>query len=87
LSLHEGFAWLARGGRIEFGDGKGAQHGDGAVCAGGDGAFGGAVTEVDVDDANGLERRQGFGGGEIEACSLELLFDCAVEQEGERGDI
>src|SRR5215469_3815774 len=35
----------------------------------------------------GLERRQGFGGGKIEACGLELLFDGAVEQEGERRDV
>src|SRR6516225_7233355 len=41
---------------------------------------------VDIDDADGLERRQGFGGGQIEACGLEFLFDGAVEQEGERGD-
>ena len=51
-----------------------------------------AVTDwcrrrVDIDDADGFERRQGFGGGEIEARGLELLFDGAVDQERERGDV
>src|SRR5215475_12825671 len=52
--------------------------------AGRDGSLGGAVAEVDIDDADGFERRQGFGGGEIEARGLELLFDGAVDQQGNR---
>src|SRR5262249_59264658 len=34
-----------------------------------------------------LERRQCFSGGKIEACGLELLFDGAVDEESERGDV
>jgi len=64
----------------------GAEHGGGALSAAGDGALGGAIAEIDVDDAHGLEGTQCFGGGEIEACGLELLLDGTMEQEGERGD-
>jgi hypothetical protein len=37
--------------------------------------------------ADGPESGQCFGGGEIETCGFELLFDCAVEQEGKRRDV
>ena len=86
MSLHDGLAWLWRGGRIEVGDGESTQHGGGALRAACDGAFGGAIAEIDVDHAHGLEGGQGFGGGEIEACGLELLFDGTVKQEGQCGD-
>jgi hypothetical protein len=39
--------------------------------AGGDGALGRAVAEVDVDHADGLESVQRFGGGEIETSGLK----------------
>jgi hypothetical protein len=52
-----------------------------------DGSLAGAVAELEIDDADGFERRQGFGGGEIEARSPELLFDGALDQEDERGDV
>ena len=70
LSLHHGLAWCWRGGRVEVGDADGAQHGRGALGAGRDGAFCCAVAEIDVDHPYGLENRQRFGGGEIEACGL-----------------
>ena len=43
-----------------------AEHDGGTLGASCDGAFGGAVAEIDVDDAYGLEDGQCFGGGEIE---------------------
>jgi len=49
LSLHHGLAW---GWRVEIADADGAQHGRGAWGRSGDGAFGGAVAEVDIDDAD-----------------------------------
>jgi hypothetical protein len=58
-----------------------------AARAGGDGSLSGAVAEIDIDDADGFERRQGFSGGKIKACGLELFFDGAVDQQGERGDV
>jgi len=48
-------AWCWRGGRLEIGDAEGAEHGGGPLGAGCDGALGGAIAEVDVDDADGLE--------------------------------
>ena len=86
MSLHDGLAWLWRDRRIEVGDAEGAQHCGGALSATGDRALGGAVAKIDVDHTHGLEGGQCFGGGEIEACGLELLFDRAVEQEGQCGD-
>src|ERR1700757_1281358 len=87
LSLHDGFA-LLRGSRgIEIGDAERSQHGSGTLGAAGDGALEGAVAEIDVDDADGSESGQRFGGGEIETSSSELLFDCAVEQKGERRNV
>src|ERR1700686_3582599 len=83
LSLHHGLAW---GGRVEVGDADGAQDGCGALCAGGDGAFCRAIAEINIDDPDGFENRQGFGGGEIEARGLELLLDGTMDEEGERGD-
>jgi hypothetical protein len=41
-----------------------------------------AIAESDIDDAH---RFEGVGGREIEACSLEFLFDGAMDEEGERG--
>jgi hypothetical protein len=52
LSLHHGLAWGWRGGRVEIADADGAQQGRGAWGRSGDGAFGGAVAEVDIDDAD-----------------------------------
>jgi hypothetical protein len=53
---------------------------DAALSAAGEGALGGANAEIDLDDAQGPERAQCFGGGEIEACGLELLLDGTMEQ-------
>ena len=47
----------------------------------GDGALGGAIAEIDVDDTHGPEGAQCFGGGEVEACGLELFLDGTMEQE------
>src|SRR6516225_6263125 len=49
-------------GGIEVCDGEGAEHGGGALSAAGDGALGGAIAEIDVDDAHGPESAQCFGG-------------------------
>jgi hypothetical protein len=46
-----------------------------------------AVAEIEIDHPHGFQRSQGFGGGEIEPGGLELLFDRAVQQEGECGDV
>ena len=86
MSLHEGLAPGWWGWRLAIGDAEGAEHGGGALSAGRDGTLGGAVAEIDINDADGFERAQRFGGGEIEARGLELLFDRAMEQEGEGGD-
>jgi hypothetical protein len=72
LSLHDGFAWLWWGRRIKVGDAECAQHGGSALGAA-------------VDDAHRFERVESVGGREIEARGLELLFDCAMDEEGERG--
>jgi hypothetical protein len=53
--------WLAGGG---VGGSRSAM--PSARRAGGDGALGGAVAEVDIDDADGFEGSQSFGGGEVE---------------------
>ena len=71
---------------IEVCDGEGAEHRGGALSAAGDGALGGAIAEIDVDDTHGPEGAQCFGGGEVEACGLEFFLDGTMEQEGERGD-
>ena len=87
MSLHDDVTWFWRDRRIDFVDAEGTQHHGGTVGAGCDGALGGAVAEVDINDTHGLERRQGFGGGQIEAGALELLFDGAMDHESERGDL
>src|SRR5262249_58751286 len=87
LSLHDGLAGLWRGRRIEVGDAERAQHGGGALRAAGDATFGAAIAESNVDDAHRLEGVERFGRGEIEACGLELLFDCAMDEEGERSNV
>src|ERR1700747_1812184 len=87
LALHDGFALLRRSRGIEIDDAEHSQHGSGALGAAGDGAFEGAVAEIDVDHTDGLKSGQRFGGGEVEASGFELAFDCAVEQEGQRRDI
>src|ERR1700674_484066 len=86
LSLHHGLAWGWRGGWVEVGDADGAKGRCGALCCGGDGAFCRAIAEIDIDDPDGFENRQGFGGGEIEARGFELLLDGTMDEEGERGD-
>jgi hypothetical protein len=47
----------------------------GAICAGRDGALGGAVAEVDIDDADGLERRQRETALELLARELDTVTD------------
>ena len=70
----DGLAWLRRVRGIDVCDGEGAEHGGGALrCRAGDGALGGAIAEIDVDDAHGLEGAQCFGGGEIEAWALSFF--------------
>ena len=83
MSLRDGVAGLWWGGRIEVCDAECAQHGGGALGAAGNATLGWrAIAEGDIDDADRLEGVQSFGGGEIEACGLELLFDCAMDEEG-----
>jgi hypothetical protein len=55
LSLHNGLAWLRRVRGIEICDGEGAEHGGGTLSAAGDGALGGAIAKIDVDDTHGPE--------------------------------
>ena len=86
MSLHDGLARCWRGWRLEIGDAERAEDGGGPLGARRDGALGGAIAEIDVDDADGLEDGQRFGGGDIEMRGLELLFDRAMKQECERGD-
>jgi hypothetical protein len=87
LSLHDGFAWLWWGRRIKVGDAECAQHGGSALgAAGGNATLGTALANSDIDDADRFERVESVGGREIEARGLELLFDCAMDEEGERGD-
>src|SRR6516164_11321229 len=87
LSLHDGFALLRRSRGIEINDAERSQHCGGALAAAGDGALEGAVAEIDFDHADGPKSGQRFGSREVEACSFELLFDCAVEQESKRRDV
>jgi hypothetical protein len=50
LSLHHGFTWARRVWGLDFLDAKGAQHHGGTIGPGCDGALGGVVTEVDIDE-------------------------------------
>jgi hypothetical protein len=86
LSLHDGFAWLRRGRRIKVGDAECPKHGGSALGAAGNATLGAGIAESDIDDAHRFEGVEGVGGREIEACSLEFLFDGAMDEEGERGN-
>ena len=86
MSLHDGLAWLWGRRWVDFADGERPQDGGCALSWSCDGSLGGAIAEIDVDDAHGLERRESFGGGEIETGGLELLFDGTMQQEGQCGD-
>jgi hypothetical protein len=58
----------------------------GAWNAADNATLGTALANSDIDDAHRFERVESVGGREIEARGLELLFDGAMDEEGERGD-
>ncbi len=56
MSLHHGFERVWRRWRVSIGDADGLEDAGGVVAAAGDAALGLAVSQVEVDDADGLQR-------------------------------
>ena len=86
MSLRHRFGPDRWGGRIEAGQAQGGEYRGRSSRAAGNGAFGLAAPEGEVDDPHGAEDLERFGSRQVEPGRFELLFEDAVEQEGERGD-